>query len=185
MEEYLNSIIQRLKSDKPITVTNALNDIEEMKQANLITPEIVDFLYPRLVPFLAHNNYKIRLIAFDLETFFLTQFTDYVYNSNIAFPNVVSSLSSVNKKIVKLSRECASIIMNIEFPVKWWPELDNKLTVSRSLNQKLMILDLLLEHTDEIHYSEENDSNIIPVESICKLLKDPKIQIQREAMQLL
>lgn len=185
MDNYLNSIIQRLKSDQPITITNALNDIEEMKQANLITPEIVDFLYPRLAPFLTHNNYKIRLIAFDLESYFLAKFCDYVYDSNVAFPNVISSLSSVNKKIVRLARECASVIMNIEFPSNWWPELDNKLTNSRSLNQKLMILDLLLEHTDEIHYSENNDSNIIPVESICKLLKDPKIQIQKKTMQIL
>ena len=56
MDNYLNSIIQRLKSDQPITITNALNDIEEMKQANLITPEIVDFLNTRLAPFLTQNN---------------------------------------------------------------------------------------------------------------------------------
>ena len=80
MDNYLNSIIQRLKSDQPITITNALNDIEEMKQANLITPEIVDFLYPRLAPFLTHNNYKIRLIAFDLEYYFLSKFCDYFYD---------------------------------------------------------------------------------------------------------
>lgn len=185
MDTYLNSIIQRLKSDKPITITSALNDIEEMIKANLITPEIVDFLFLRLVPFLVHNNYNIRLTAFDLETYFLKEFCDYVYDSNIAFPNVISSLSSVNKKIVKNARDCASIIMNIEYPSKWWPEIDTKLTNSRSLNQRLIILDLLLEHTDEIHHNNGNNPNIIPVQSICKLLTDPKLQIQRKAMSLL
>lgn len=185
METFLKEILPNLESNQPIQIINALKEINTLKDENQLTPEIVAFLYPVLTKSLVHNNYKIRLLSFKLVSHFLNSFPEYIANSSIAFGNVVTSLASVNKNVVDYANKCAEIIMNIEEPRLWWPELESRLKNSRSTAQKLCILELLLDHTDEIRYSETENDNIIPVQVLCKCLTDPAIQIQRKAMQIL
>ncbi|OHT01375.1 hypothetical protein TRFO_07628 [Tritrichomonas foetus] len=189
MNQKLNSIIHQLKAKQPIPIIGALSEIEEMKKNQLkfneITPEMVDVLFPLLIPLLIHNNYKIRILAYKLTSYFLTDFRDYIYNSINAFPNVITSLASVNKKVLKHAKICAEAILNLEDPIKWWPEIESKLERSRSKVQKYTILDLLVDHADEMYFCDAVNQNIIPVQVICKLLDDSDIKIQKKAMQIL
>ena len=187
MNRELNIIIQNLKSNEAVSIIGALQIILDMKNSKKkgIAPEFVDYMYPFLIPFLIHNNYKIRSLAFQVETYFLTDYQEYIYNAIDAFPNVITSLASINKSVVRYACECAKSIMNIEDPIKWWPEVESKLLRSRSNPQKEKILDILLEHADEMHFCDAVNQNLVPLQSICKLLDNPNLKIQKKTMEIL
>lgn len=167
-------LLDDISSKNPKTVLGAFSDISEMRERDEIQEEDANILFPYLNELLLHNNYNIRFQAFRTLYRFLKEFNDYLPNTTDALPNIINSLKCVNTDILNKSKKCVTIILEVEEPKKWWPILEPVVFNSKSLKQRIAILTILLDHSEEI-----------PLTSIIKLLDDPAYQIQSLAMELL
>ena len=155
-------------------ILRALSVVQNLIDSNEFKETDASLLYPCFIPLLVHTHYKIRKIAFQQVDFLLDKYSDYIIDSFQAIPNCLSSLVCKDNEIVKHSSHCLEVLFDLEDPKYWWDECEKIILKSKSMQQRVILLDILHDHYDEI-----------PIRTIIALLRDPLIQVQRPAYDIL
>ncbi|OHT17689.1 hypothetical protein TRFO_00997 [Tritrichomonas foetus] len=177
MEDF--ELIEKLESSVHQDILHALETLFEREEKNAIDARAVIHYYNSLCPLLIHNHYKIRCYAFQHLLYFLQNCIVFILSTESVIPNIISTLvccqtNEMIKSMVTSAQQCLIIIFDIEEPKLWWAQCQKVLHHSKSNLQRIRLLEVLVDHFDEI-----------PVRPILSLLNDTVIQVQRYAYEII
>lgn len=167
-------LLGNMNSQKSSKLLSSILFARDFVQDNDISTKFADRLYHAIVPLLNHTHYKIRLNAFELLAQLLDEHSDCITCPDVALPDTLISIMSVNKRVAELAYICLQNILSLSEVDQFWPDIENVITNGKSTEERLKVLSLLQEIIERI-----------PLVPIVKLLDDPKAQIRKKAQELL
>ena len=167
-------IVIELSSNSLRAVLDALVSLSDMVSSGQIHEDIVESVFVAIVPLLAHNHYKIRHYSFLILSGLFRDHFHSISNSLEALPSILLSLLSVNQQVKTSAYECLKIILENYDVREFWFDIENIICKSRSLDERVRVLELLRDIATRI-----------PLSPIIKLVDDPMYQIRRAALSVL
>jgi hypothetical protein len=164
-----------LSSPNPLGVLTGIESISaRVPDPSTFTPSHANATYSSLIPKFLSNHYKIRRESFCLGQHLLEDFPEYIEGTATSTPYVLRSLHCAIGDISDLAFDTTRLLFRLDPPASWWPHCEPLLLHGKSVDQRLKLLQILVDHADEI-----------PIVPIIRLLSDAHLQIQRLAKEIL